>query len=204
MATTPNLNRLSGPDQVQVLKALRQATAAWLLDIRPRSLRDAIDAPRSNDGRYDGQQLVKWARGRMERCELTDDDVEKCLRIADSIVVGNASGVSALKIVNMLHDTREKYADQGLLAFIDILMTKLTEAAEWFPPPTAEEVERERLVARRREEYSKAERELRIVTVCEKCERIRHGRRWLKRRPPADHAVTGDLCPDCTEASKAK
>ncbi len=196
MGSKANPGQLSATDQVEVLRDLRQAAAAYLLDCRPRTLRDAIDAPRSGDGRYDAQQLVKWAAGRMERRELPDRDLESLLLAAEAIAVAVPSS-TGLRIVNILGELRERYGDAGLLVFVDLLLAELTRLAEDHRPPSPEEVEREKLAARRREENARAAEELRITVVCESCERLRQGRKWAKGRIPADHVPCFDRCPDC-------
>jgi hypothetical protein len=59
-------------EQGKVLRALKQAPAAWLLSRTSRWLRD-IDAPRTADGGYDGADLVRWFVSRV-REEYADAD----------------------------------------------------------------------------------------------------------------------------------
>ena len=48
----------------EVMQRLSQTSAAWLLGYKQtRNLRDLTDVPVNDDGTYNGQDLLKWARG---------------------------------------------------------------------------------------------------------------------------------------------
>ncbi len=55
--------------QRPVLESLTQESAAWLVSLSSRRLRDS-DAPRNTDGTYPGRELVVWAVAR----SITDAD----------------------------------------------------------------------------------------------------------------------------------
>ena len=66
----------------EVLQAIPQTLAAWLLSVQPRTMRTATwkDAPRNPDGSYDARELVEW---RLER-QAETDDVDPLLAGSDS------------------------------------------------------------------------------------------------------------------------
>ena len=52
---------MTAQQQIDALKTLTQAAASWLLGYKSsRSLRDAPDAPRNEDGSYNASDLVAW------------------------------------------------------------------------------------------------------------------------------------------------
>ena len=66
------------------MQRLTQGAAAWLAGISPRSLRDVPDIPRAADGTYSGQDIVKWAAGRIAPPELNDgEEIERLLLVAE-------------------------------------------------------------------------------------------------------------------------
>jgi hypothetical protein len=67
-----------------MLGSLAQVTAAWLLGINARTLRDSPDAPRSADGSYNGQALVTWAVARADASARQARDVDGDLSGAPS------------------------------------------------------------------------------------------------------------------------
>lgn len=50
---------MTANDQRETLGALSQQTAAWLLGVAPRTLREK-DAPRNSDGTYNARTLIEW------------------------------------------------------------------------------------------------------------------------------------------------
>jgi len=55
--------RRNSSQEIEVLGRLSQQAAAWLVGMKPRSLRDT-DAPRDKEGLYDGAALIQWLRER--------------------------------------------------------------------------------------------------------------------------------------------
>ena len=51
-------------EQIATIRRLSQAAAAALLSMTARALRAHPDAPRADDGSYDGPALVRWFAGR--------------------------------------------------------------------------------------------------------------------------------------------
>lgn len=52
--------RADARGQLALLSRLPQSSAAWALGVTSRTLRDAVDAPRLADGRYDLRVLLAW------------------------------------------------------------------------------------------------------------------------------------------------
>ena len=53
------------------MERLAQGAAAWLVGVKPRTLRDRQAAPRNGDGTYDGRELVLW---HLEQLQPVDGD----------------------------------------------------------------------------------------------------------------------------------
>lgn len=179
--------------QVKALESLSQPAAAWLLGCTARHLRDQTSAPRNDDGTYDAQKLVEWSAGRARAPELDDEEYETALVIADRLCVGD----SYTGVVTWLRGLREKYGDAGLIAFVDLLMNEWAELAVGGRFPTTADLERAAEEARQGLIRAHNEVNLRFAYVCEKCKRLRRGRRWIQSKPPEGHVVIGDSCPAC-------
>jgi hypothetical protein len=53
------------------MESLSQGSAAWLMGVKPRTLRDRQAAPRNTDGTYNAQSLVAW---HLKQGKPIDDD----------------------------------------------------------------------------------------------------------------------------------
>lgn len=71
---------------------LKQKTAAELLGVTARTLRDWSDAPRNTDGTYDGTVLVRWLVAREAGVELDPvrERARKDKELADKYAAENA------------------------------------------------------------------------------------------------------------------
>ena len=52
--------RKGAKSQIDSIATLHPASAAWLLGISPRTLRDILDAPRDAEGRFEPRSLLVW------------------------------------------------------------------------------------------------------------------------------------------------
>ena len=79
------LDGLSGAEQIAVLKRLKQQTAAWLLGMTARTLRDHPEVPRNSDGSYDAWELLSSGLQTTALPEPTPDELEKMWQVAESL-----------------------------------------------------------------------------------------------------------------------
>jgi hypothetical protein len=170
---------LTAAEQLAELSRLRPAAAAALLGIAPRTLRDRLDLPRADGGRYDARELFAAARGRVDRPRLSDDERELIYQIADALTdpgLYNGPGLPAYRAAQRLV---AQHGEGVLLVLVDRLGWLFQDAARYAgdcePQP------------------------LRPV-VCDYCGKVRRGEKWHKAPKPTD-CVYG-CCPDC-ETSKA-
>jgi len=195
----PKRKKATGPEQVAAMKSLTQSAAAWLVGVSPRALRDHPDIRRSGDGTYDATDLLEWVAGRIPEPALTDEELERVLVASEHFEVVDTLAVGP--IIDTLTALKDKYGDPGLIVFVREVMAYFSARIADFPDqyrePTAAEmrVKAERHVDQ--EKRSVAFSRLRITIVCEKCGKLRRGRRWVNQKPPKDHAVVKGVCPKC-------
>ncbi len=174
MASTP-----TGPAaEIATLEGLTQQTAAWMLGVTPRSLRDHPEIRRNADGSYDARELIAFARSQGQLPRLTDEQFETALQIADRV----PPEVVALirPAVNQL--VREIGGDEAaaLAAIGAVLWQDRVEMVATFP-----------------EQFTHGPKRFSRVFVCDTCKRYRMGRRWVKGSPPDDLVEIGHTCPQC-------
>jgi len=58
--------------EIESLKGIRQAVAAWLVGVTDRHFRN-LDAPRNEDGTYDASKVVQWACEKAKPDPVSDD-----------------------------------------------------------------------------------------------------------------------------------
>ena len=200
--------RMSGPEQVEVLRCLSQEAAASLLGITARSLRDhAGQVPRNADGSYDGPVLVRWYKNRGDQPTLDDEAYEELLVVAEQIQI-NIPESLAIAVFDWLKKFRASFGVGGTAAFVDTVLKEW----EWFvekdrarfaePLPSREEYLRKAASEAATEYEALAAVEglddLAYAVRCNRCERLRKGRRWLKNVPdPKGFSVVQGTCPDC-------
>lgn len=68
----PPLSKLTGPEQIQVMRNLTQDAVAWIAGATGRTLRDHPECPRKRTGRYDGRAVVEWVRGTLDKTSPAD------------------------------------------------------------------------------------------------------------------------------------
>ena len=191
--------------QIETLKDLRQAAATWLLGYKSsRSVRDLPDIPRTSTGGYNAAELVAWARSRQQRPNLTDDDVERILQVVGWTIPDD---VACLR--SFLDDLQSRHGDAGLLVYCDelikVLRTIPGEAIRETPPPDLTRAEEYELIQAANRDAREAwyRRRLAYRIVCEKCKRVRHGRRWVQIALADGEPSVRDTCPAC-EAKRVR
>jgi len=194
--------KTTGPQQIRVLKNLNQQAAAWMLGCTARALRDWPDAPRNENGTYPARELVEWARDRVPRPDLSDDDYDRLLVIQDVLYNGEPSDGERLSIIDALRALRRKYGENAWLVFVDMLVREWADIdeqfrAEAFSVPTETDIRRKVDSEMSGWECRLARDQLRIATVCDYCGKLRRGRHWIKADPPEGYAVQGGGCPTC-------
>ena len=181
---------MTGSEQIEALKHLSQQSAAWLLSVTPRALRDS-DAPRKPGGSYDARELLDWAQSRITPAKLSDDELESVFRIIESTELLTSA------MLGVLDELKKKHGAAGLLAFV-ITFTEESRASIKRYPPATQDIELATDEFRRREADRITSEALRISTTCEACGKLRCGRRWSSGDPPEDHIIVEGLCPACT------
>ncbi len=182
------------------LQKLPQKTAAWLLGISTRTLRDIADLERNSDGTYNAAEIVKWSRGRSTpAANLPDADFEKILVITEWMTPRSDNQIPAA--VATAEDLHSRHGDGAFVAMMGVVLANWREHAEI---EAAIENDPGRAAADARIEHEQAIRaaaieRLDIVTVCERCKKIRKGRKWVKGKPAADCYIQNGDCPECTK-----
>ncbi len=191
---------LSAPEQVHVVQNLKQQAAAFLAGVSARTLRDHPQIPRHRDGSYDGRQIVKWAKSRVAMDDVDDTILERIL-----IAIERIYPDCRAPYVELVDDLVDEYGDLGY-GYLGRALAELWRESYSFKrddkycrPPSDKELdglnkdERRILIERR------ACLGLRIKAVCEKCGKVRHGRKWLTASVPEGFATVIDLCPRCVK-----
>ena len=194
-------NDMTAEQQKQVLSNLKQATAAWILGVNGRTLRDRTDLPRNPDGTYNVRDLFAGIERTSTVPHLDTDDLEKVLVISDKLYNGYAAGPSAVGIFDALTELEDKHGPGVFIAFVRELLQDWGYSVEIdrkeYSPLTREEIQ-ERIEAEIDEErQAMAADNLKVAVVCDNCHKLRRGRRWVKSKPPAGYVVSGSVCPDC-------
>ncbi len=215
-------DKMTGPEQTAMLKRLNQQAAAFLVGVTARTLRDRTDAPRNEDGTYNGPELIAWWRNQLPRPSLSDDDLERLLVVRD-VVSEKFLGLDdaiLYSILDAMDDLRAKYGENTLIVLVELLLAEWrdlahdTSRAEAFYIPTEAEIREQILerfdgkVAERmtKRQADVARKRLHIAIVCGGCGKLRRGRQWTKAEPPEGYAVGIEyeiLCPACEDKDPA-
>ncbi len=195
-------DKLTRTQQIERLKRLGQQAAAWLIGCTAWALRDWPDAPRNADGTYNGRELVAWARDRLPRPAMTDDDVERLLVVQERLYGGYPSEGETLSIIDTLQDLRARYGESAWLVFVDLLIAEWAELdeprrAEVFRVPTEAEIRHrvDQEIANQRANAARGR--LQVAAICDYCGKLRRGQRWVKGEPPAGYVSVEGCCPQC-------
>ncbi|OHB71977.1 MAG: hypothetical protein A2V70_18145 [Planctomycetes bacterium RBG_13_63_9] len=186
---------MTAAEEIKVLEHLSQGALAWLLNVSPRTIRDYHDLPRDGDGRYDGQAAVLATRRRVPLPELSDEETEKLILVADAIEGEVANPRTILAINETLDDLTQRRGDTALVRLVAMILERFRNSAaacreELARPPRAD--------GERAREHA-AWASLKIFVRCEQCRRIRNGSSWTKREPPAGYREILGLCPKCEQ-----
>lgn len=193
---------MSPAEQIHELKSLSQQAAAYMLDANGRSLRDWPDIPRHGDGTYDAQDLVAWARRRLPRPDLADEDLEEVLTVCELLYSGAHEAWGLL--ADWLRNFHARYGDAGFALVLQTMLDEFRQQAAngdgraraGRPPTWPEWIEQQR-PAYNAEVQAWERTVLDVATVCSGCSRLRRGRRWVQTVPPAGFRVTPGECPAC-------
>ena len=192
---------INSAENIEVLKNLDQQSAAYLVGLSPRTLRDHPEIPRAPDGSYDARQLVEWDKTRLEVAEIDDALWERILMLIDQRLIREPFSTP----FGILNDLNIKYGDAGLVAFGRELLRQYRGMYEAFEDdcdlPTSEDIDRERQRAVKALRESVSEDRLEIVLVCQWCKAWRQGRTWYSGEPPYPKVLHA-CCPDCKAKGK--
>ena len=187
--------------QIDTLQHLNQGSVAWLADLSQRSIRDAYDLRRHDDGSYDVRDVFAWLQGRdgSPPPRMPDQDYEVLLTISEGLCF--ARDQAAAGMLREFRRWQGVYGAEHLLTMLGRAMVDyLEDYVDFETRQDCPEVRKQQEAARREAEMeSRAIAELRIATVCPRCKRVRAGRRWIKGTVPSDFYVVHDDCPDCAK-----
>jgi hypothetical protein len=191
--------QLKNQEQIAILRNLSQQAAATLVGRTARWLRDETDAPRNEDGSYDGPALVGWLQQSegAGRPRLDDDSLEDVLLVANVILEGDRDAPQLASLLNRIDSLTRRVGESVGLVIVDELVAELRlwqERGET-EPDQAKAMELEQ----QWEEERDARAALRIQHRCGECKRIRHGRRWRSGEPLKGYYVQETVCTNCTE-----
>jgi hypothetical protein len=164
--------------QIAAMRTLSPNAAAWLLSLEPRSLRDRVDCPRNPDGTFDGRAIVEWAVSRGKPPELTNEQYEICLQLAEQLDEDTIGAI--LKPLRAVVRSIGGNRALALAAVMELILRDTEERVGRYP-----------------EEYDLASAEIDAVHVCCECNRWRNGRRWHDGEPPDRERQIGAICPAC-------
>ena len=196
---------LTAPQQIAELQRLKQASAAWLLGVNARTLRDRSDLQRAEDGTYDARELIR-AGAKTAFPKLTDSETESCCRIADLIGAGVLEG-SLPAIADTLNGLHERYANGGLAATMAVILDTLKPDIDYWradlqrapsAAECAEQARRKQAEEEHRQAVYDATCELSAVAKCTECGAMRRGGKWAKGEPEHGELTYAACCPKCS------
>ena len=206
MGKKPERKPLTNSQQVEALQRLGQGAAAWLIGVASRTIRDFVEIPRGENGVYDARDLLKFAVDRASPPELTDDELETAIQIADWL--HDHDGEEPLRTISILEFTDQLVSRRGplaALAFFDAIRDRWLERTEETRQeldelnrsPTEDELRARFQEEREHHELRRRLARFEVTYQCDTCKRVRRGGRWEKSRPLGGHHVIGDICPKC-------
>ena len=189
--------KLSGPQQIKMLGALNQQSAAWVVGVEPRTLRDK-GAPRNEDGTYDARELLAWSSTASSTTELDDSVMERCLNVAEFLECEIHTDTALAAIVDLLRELRST-GSEHLLAFSAVLLVVLAERRDRLPKTITEPMHPRGVMDT--EARKLAYESMRVATTCPTCGKLRRGTTWLKADVPRGHFQFVGECPACEDKS---
>jgi len=206
-AKTPDL---TAPQQVRILENL-SPTAAHVLGISPRSLRDIVSIPRDDAGRFSIGDLIRHATRSIPRPQVADRDVERILVVVD-ILYSAITELESVGVCNLFEDLRGRYGDAGLIVFTERLEAAYKRLRDYDDHPfvdlpfTAADEEKAKAdaveKARQDHERNRAAALLLYTSQCDVCKRYRKGDRWVKESPGNEYIASNNGCPKCYADAK--
>ncbi|HUQ70678.1 MAG TPA: hypothetical protein VM165_14205 [Planctomycetaceae bacterium] len=181
--STPPVETDTGPAaEIATMSKLTQQSAAWLIGCSPRTLRDHPEIARHPDGTYSGKVLVEWLRNQGSAPELSDDDYEIALRLADEFDEGSASRM--VKAMEQLVKAIGGDPALALAAVWQVISDDVRERAGLYPAI-----------------YPFVTGFTGKIYVCEDCGRYRNGRKWHPGphpdKPNREERLMA-VCPKCS------
>lgn len=201
---TDDLAKLTGAQQIEVLKNLTQQGAAFLLGLSPRCLRDHPESPRSADGTYDARALLSSGMLHRDLPELSVDELEKAFAVAEEFVHQITP-----PILRFMRGIRERHSDAGLSAVLVVMLDYWAELVDDNETEPTDQQIREKLESEIDARLQSAQRDrlhqqLKVAVRCEHCGKLRRGREWLKARTPVGYVEAGSICPSCDKKPAPK
>jgi len=140
--------------------------------------------------------VVAWCSKKIQPPKLNDNELERILVLAAEFSC-NEEAIEV--IVREIGELRSHYGEHILLTLFSQIVDRWTEQSKLFKDLEGNEDYRRQAAERHRQcEFDEsAKKSLRIVTVCDKCGKVRSGKRWSKGSVPAGFATVFDLCPEC-------
>jgi hypothetical protein len=186
-----------GPTQIEVLKTLHPLAVGWLVDRSVRTIRDASDLPRQENGRIDARAVLAWAGRRQPGPKLDNHHQEQLLVLASYFAGEVFSASAAREIVAFADALTARFGDSALIVIARALLDACRKEAEQYELP-AQVTEAEVRAELQQRRNAVAWEQLRHAVTCERCGRLRRGSTWIKAESPAGYVVTTDICPECS------
>ncbi len=191
-------SHLSAAEQIHEIHHLSQAAAAELVGLHAKTLRERTGVPRSPAGTYDGPELVQWLAKEIEVLKLDDAEHERVLIAID--IVKNWEDRWVNPVVAVIEALVAEHGTAALAVvgqeILDQAKSEVQRSLGWriSRGPTWEEFQEKE---RREEAEAEAVRNLRIAVVCEDCDRVREGRKWVRKKVPVGYVTWPEICPAC-------
>jgi hypothetical protein len=191
------------PRQTTDLQRLTQSDVAWLAGKPVSWVKENVHLlGRNADGSYNGRDvLAGLTRSHFEPAELSDADTEMALTIAEYAAPGfettRRAAIRNLKIIS------DRYGAAGMATVANLLLAelknhlKLLGDSHLCVPPTPEEIQTEAEERIADLPNWGARNDLRIVGLCNGCNKYRWGRRWLELPQPTGYVTSELTCPKC-------
>jgi len=209
-----DLTKLTGAEQVSVMKNLSQQAASWLLDVNGRSLRDDGNVPRQANGKYNARELLAWASKRLPEVKFSDEELEAVFTLADCL----GEEITRTRFFAYIDDLDRRHGASGVASFWREITLYLHDEIEdsrncclkACQPKSEAEIQSEirrkvedeiRREAREAEE-SRLIDEFKSYTECVNCGRIRRARRWVHEPAPKGRVQLQSVCPECRQEAR--
>ncbi len=196
--------KLTGAEQIAVLRSLNQQAAAFLLGVSARTLRDHPDAPRGEGGQYDARTLLSSGILQRDAPDFSVDELETSLLIAEAVHYEITP-----QMLRFLRGIKDRHGDAGLSAVLGILIEHWCELVDQNEREPSDVEVREKLEAEIDERLQRAQRErltrqFKLAVRCEYCKKLRRGREWVKARTPIGFIEVMNVCPSCSKRPAPK